>query len=146
MPDEAEALKRAYADHALSSQDEVLVARSLVRPVGEWLEMVVYWLRQMVSSDAGCLPADRPLDSNLVSSLPGRIYLTGGGSLLPDLTQALTSLEANPSLNFRRSLEIEPLGLRLGFKASGQLPLLDVPPHPVSDLLASAISLATCLK
>jgi len=142
---EAEALKRAYAHQALSAQDSALVARSLADPVAIWMEGLVARLRQMSAAEANHRPAHTPMSSNGTEALPGRIYLSGGGSLLPDLSQALRSLEMATSLSFRRSLEIEPLGLRLGVRARGRPPLLDVPPHPACDLLASAISLATCL-
>jgi len=55
----------------------------------------------------------------------------------------LLSLASAPPLSFRRSPEVESLGRRLG---SPSPVLLDIPPHPVSDLLAPAISLATCLE
>jgi hypothetical protein len=144
--EEAEALKRAYADSALSGQDNDLVARSLVKPVAAWLETLIAGLVPMTTGGSACRPADIPLNSSRSGSLPGRIYLTGGGSLLPDLSRALRSLEATPALSFRRSLEIEPLGPKLSVRSSGQLALLDVPPHPLSDLLAPAMSLATCLE
>jgi hypothetical protein len=95
------------------------------------------------STDA---PTDTQLKVRRPDSLPGRIYLTGGGSLLPDLAQALTSLEIAPSISFRQSLEIAPLGPRLGVRTPGHLALLDAPPHPTSELLAPALSLVTCLE
>jgi cell division ATPase FtsA len=150
--EEAEALKRAYTDHALSTVDEDLVARSLVTPTTAWLETLVAGLLQIAGSEVARRPVLTDYDvknSRLPDqddSLPAHIYLTGGGSLLPDLPRALISLEAIPALNFRRSLEIESLGLRLGVRVAGRPILLDVPPHPVCNLLAPAISLATCLE
>lgn len=144
--EEGEALKRTYADHALSPEDEDLVTRSLLRPVAAWLETLIAGLRQMVMVEPARRPVDMPLDSNRDGSLPGRIYLTGGGSLLPDLSRALISLESTASLDFRRSLEIESLGRRLSVQTQGRPVLLDVPPYPVSDLLAPAMSLATSLE
>ncbi len=151
-PEEAEALKRAYTDHALSAADEDLVARSLVTPATAWLETLVAALRQMAGNAVARRPVLTDFDvgtsrlSDQDDALPAHIYLTGGGSLLPDLPRVLISLEATPALNFRRSLEIESLGLRLGVRAAGRPVLLDVPPHPVRDLLAPAISLTTCLE
>jgi cell division ATPase FtsA len=133
-PDEAEALKRAYTDRALSAHDENLVAHSLAASVEGWLEALTAALRQMAAAQTAF---DRD------EALPEHIYLTGGGSLLPDLTYALLSLASAPTLSFRRSPEVESLGRRLG---SPSPVLLDIPPHPVSDLLAPAISLATCLE
>jgi cell division protein FtsA len=144
--EEAEALKRAYSDGALSERDHGLVAGSLHKPVAEWREALSVRLGRMAQQEAGCRPGDSPLNSKPAGSLPGRIYLTGGGSLLPDLKTALSRLETTPALSFRRSLEIEALGPRLGFKTPGQVALIDVPPHPLSDLLAPAMSLATCLE
>ena len=143
---EAEALKRAYAGHALSERDHDLVARSLAEAVATWREALVVRLGQIVKGESLPQPADGPLNPNHVGSLPGRLYLTGGGSLLPDLAQALRSLETMSALSFRRSLEIEALGPKLGAPTSGRPTLLDIPPHPLSDLLAQAMSLATCLE
>ncbi len=131
-PDEAEALKRAYTGRALSAHDEKLVAHSLADPVEGWLDALTVALRQMATTT-----------SDHDEALPEHIYLTGGGSLLPDLSYALLSLASAPTLSFRRSPEVESLGRRLG---SPSPVLLDIPPHPVSDLLAPAISLATCLE
>jgi cell division ATPase FtsA len=145
-PYEAEALKRAYADGDLSERDHDLIARSLAKPVAAWREALTVRLQRVLKEESLRRPADGPLNSNRVGSLPGRTYLTGGGSLLPDLAPALGSLETMSSLSFRRSLEIESLGPRLGVRRSGQFALLDVPPHPLSDLLAPSMSLATCLE
>ncbi len=111
-----------------------------------WREALIVRLGRIAKVESLPHPTDGPLNPNQVGSLPGRLYLTGGGSLLPDLAQALRSLETMSALSFRRSLEIEPLGPRLGAQTSGQPTLLDVPPHPLSDLLAPAMSLATCLE
>jgi len=144
--DEAEALKRAYTDAALSERDHDLVTRSLAEGVATWREALIVRLGRMLREQSLPHPAGTPLNSNQVGWLPGRLYLTGGGSLLPDLARALSSLETMSALSFRRSLEIEALGPRLGAHTSGQPTLLDVPPHPLSDLLAPAMSLATCLE
>jgi len=151
-PEEAEALKRAYTDHALSTEDEDLVARSLTKPVAAWSETLVARLNHMAKVDMTHqpAPANHYAGSLMVTEegepLPGRIYLTGGGSLLPDLPQSLLSLESTTSLSFRRSLEVESLGRWLGVRGPGLPTLFDVPPHPISDLLTPALSLATCLE
>jgi len=145
--EEAEALKRAYTDHALSPEDEQLVARSLIGPVAGWSETLVAQLFHMAKVETAHHPTSTGyLMSAKDDPLPGHIYLTGGGSLLPDLPQALFSLESTTSLNFRRSVEVESLGRWLGVRGPGLPALLDVPPQPVSDLLTPAISLATCLE
>jgi cell division ATPase FtsA len=133
-PDEAEALKRAYTDRALSAHDENLVAHSLAASVEDWLGTLTAALCQMATAQT---------TSDHDEALPEHIYLTGGGSLLPDLTYALLSLASAPALSFRRSPEVESLGRRLDSSAPV---LLNIPPHPISDLLAPAISLATCLE
>lgn len=143
---EAEALKRAYAEAVLSARDSDLVAQALAEPIARWLETLIGRLQHALTTQSTSTPAGTPLDSRRPGSLPGRIYLTGGGSLLPDLLQALKSLETTPSISFRQSLEISSLGSRLGARVPGRLALLDVPPRPSSDLLAAAISLATCLE
>jgi cell division ATPase FtsA len=143
--DEAEALKRAYADGALSESDRELVTQRLHEPVAGWLETLRDKLQHMAAHDV-YLPAQACLSANGAGALPGRMYVTGGGSLLPDLPAALLSLEAPPPFSFRRSLEVERLGARLGARAPGLPALIDVPPHPVCELLAPAISLAACLE
>jgi cell division ATPase FtsA len=144
--DDAEALKRAYSDSALSTTDKALVARSLGKPVSTWVETLVTNLRQMGAEALARRSMNGPISASHAGALPGRIYLTGGGSLLPDLSQALSALEATTSLSFRRSIEIEPLGVMLGVRTPGRLALLNVPPHPLSELLTPAIGLATCLE
>jgi cell division ATPase FtsA len=144
--DEAEALKRAYSDGALSTADHHLAARALSQPVAAWLETLTAGLHRIGAVEAGDGRPDMPLDVARPGWLPGHVYLTGGGSLLPDLARALASLETMPDLSFRRSLEIEPLGSRLGPGGGGRMVLWDVPPHPAGDLLAPAISLATFLE
>ena len=143
---EAEALKRAYAQGVLSERDRDLVRRALAEPVTLWLEALSARLRPMLAAQASPNPPDAPLHARRAEALPGRMYLTGGGSLLPDLPQALTSLETSRSLSFRQALEIAPLGPRLGVRAVGRPVLFDVPPQPTSDLLAPALGLATCLE
>jgi cell division ATPase FtsA len=137
---EAEALKRAYVEATLSTRDSDLVSQALAGPVAKWLETLIDRLRQALATQPTTLDARRP------GALPARIYLTGGGSLLPDLAQAIKSLETRPAVSFRQSLEISWLGSKLGARARGRTALLDIPPRPTSDLLAPAISLATCLE
>jgi cell division ATPase FtsA len=144
--DEAEALKRAYADDAVSTSDRELVRRALNKPLAMWIEALVEGLRHMAAAELIPEPMKSSLQPNRADRLPGRIYLTGGASLLPDVIQALKSLEATPALSFRRSLEIMALGSSLGVRAPGHVALLDMPPYPLSELLAPAISLVACLE
>ena len=145
-PEEAEALKRAYTDQALSTADADLVTRTLSEPVAAWLEMLATSLRQMTAAQANRSPETSLFDTDRTDSLPGRIYLTGGGSLLPDLSRALFSLESNAALPFRRSVEVESLGRWLSARSPGRSSLLDAPPYPVVELLVPALSLAACLE
>jgi cell division ATPase FtsA len=144
--DEAEALKRAYADDALSTSDTDLVRRALNKPVAMWLETLVESLHHIAVAELIPEPMNGSLQPHRTDRLPGRMYLTGGASLLPDVTRALRSLEATPALSFRRSLEIMALGSSLGVRAPARMTLLDMPPYPLSELLAPAISLVACLE
>ncbi len=146
--DRAEALKRAYVARALSAQDETLVARALTEPVSSWCDSLVAGLLRLANADVVTLAAsprhesDNAVDGEREDTLPGRIYVTGGGSLLRDLTSALRGIESAAALRFGRAVEIESLGHCLGTRWPNQPLLLDVPPDPLSDLLAPAVSLA----
>jgi cell division ATPase FtsA len=144
--DEAEALKRAYTDDALSTSDRDLVRRALNKPLAMWIETLIQGLQHIAATELIPEPTNDPLQSHRADRLPGRIYLTGGASLLPDVAQALRSLEATPALSFRRSLEILALGSSLGMRVPGRISLLNMPPYPLSELLAPAISLVACLE
>jgi cell division ATPase FtsA len=155
-PEEAEALKRAHASHTLSQEDERLIAQPLSESLSVWFEALVDVLSQVGSADAmdhrvspGYDVAVATVNGSLLSQesslLPGRIYLTGGGSLLPGLSSVVGSLESVRSLGFRRSVEVESLGRCLGTRWPGRQLLLDVPPPKTGDLLTSAMSLASCV-
>jgi cell division ATPase FtsA len=145
----AEALKRAYVGRVLTTQDEMLVARALADPVSNWYASLVANLVRLANADVANLAvspdhgSDMPVDSEREDTLPGRIYVTGGGSMLRDLTSALRGIESAPSLRFGRAVEIESLGHCLGTRWPNQPLLLDVPPDPLRDLLAPVVSLAS---
>jgi cell division ATPase FtsA len=146
--DRAEALKRAYVGGVLSPEDEDLVSGALVQPLAGWFESLVAGLSQLAEANDATLPAlhepgDEAAAYDREALLPGRIYITGGGSLLPDLVSAVRAVESAATLRFGRAVEVELLGRCLGTRWPNQDLLLDVPAHPLSDLLAPVMSLAT---
>jgi cell division ATPase FtsA len=148
--EDAEALKRAHASDDLSASDMALVDRPLGAAMRIWRDSLVKRLGWMLAVDAR---SERGADSDasaLVGNLqedvlPGRFYITGGGSLLPGLVSTVRSVESEAGLSFARSVEVESLGSSLGTR-EGSMPvrLLDIPSHPLSDVLAPVISLAAC--
>ena len=151
--EDAEALKRAYAQGALSSSDEQLVTRALAAPLSAWFESLIDELANMAEATevAHQVPAleydvDDTVPFQQEHALPSHIYLTGGGSWLPGLSHTLASIEGVPSLKFRRALELEALGQCLGMHLPGRPMLLDVPAYPLSDLIATTLSLVTCVR
>ena len=151
-PEDAEGLKRAYAQRSLSSSDEQLVARALAAPLSAWFESLIDELANMAEATevAHQVPTlEYDMDDTLPyqhdNALPSHIYLTGGGSWLPGLSTTLASIEGVPSLKFRRALEVEALGHCLGMHLPGRPLLLDVPAYPLSDLIATTLSLVTCV-
>ncbi|MCS7260161.1 MAG: hypothetical protein NZ765_05180 [Anaerolineae bacterium] len=146
LPEHAEELKRAYVANLLSPEDVVLVKRALEKPMREWFDSLVSVLRALADDHGHTISVlldERQTVAYHENVLPGRIFVTGGGSLLPDLVSAMHNLEAVAGIPFDRAVEIEPLGRFLGMRRPGQLLLIDMPRHPLGDLLASAIGLAT---
>lgn len=147
MPEHAEELKRAYVGHLLSQEDVVLVKRALEKPVCDWFDSLVSALRTLALEHqhhlAGVLTHERGDVPHQESMLPSRIFVTGGGSLLPDLISAVHNVRTAAGIHFDHAIEVEPLGHAMGARRPGQPLLLNVPHHPLGDLLASAIGLAT---
>ncbi len=149
MPEHAEALKRAYVDNTLSQEDVSLVQCALKKPVDDWVDSLISGLRTLASeywhSTSGILTYNRETLAigHGEGVLPGRVFITGGGSLLPDLVLSMRSLERAVGIHFDRAIEIESLGRSLGVRRPGHPLLLHVPPQPTRDFLAPAIGLAT---
>ena len=148
--EDAEALKLAYSSGGLSGDDVRLVERPLNQALQVWRESLVKRLNWMMAGE-GYSPATVASDgkSNVVGqpghALPGRFFVTGGGSLTPGLLPAVRSVEAGVGLRFNRAVEVESLGKSLSIP-EGSMPLryLDIPRCPESDLLAPVMSLAAC--
>ena len=149
MTEHAEALKRAYVDSTLSPEDALLVKRALEKPVSDWFDSLVSKLRTLLHGYQYSVSKTLAYDGDTFAVghgeelLPGRVFITGGGSLLPDLVSSVRSVERAVGIHFDRAVEIESLGRSLGMRRPGYPFLSRVPPQPMGDLLASAIGLAT---
>ena len=156
--EEAEALKRAYSRAELSERDRTLVLRPLNQAMAQWLEAVAEGFSQVAAAQSGATGLSRPAlngengagrhqftASQADDALPGRIYLTGGGSLLPGLAPALASIESGFDLRFQHAVETELLGRRIGNRIPDRPLLLDLPPSPARDVLTPVLSLAACV-
>ena len=148
IPEHAEALKRAYVSNTLSQEDIFLVKRALEKPVRDWLSSLVSGLRNLASEYSRSVSGILTYDGETLAighsedTLPGRVFITGGGSLLPDLVSAVRSMETMVGIHFDRAIEIESLRHSLGARRLGYPLLLNAPHQPMGDLLASAIGLS----
>jgi cell division protein FtsA len=93
---EAEAIKLAYSEEKLSEKDFNRVKEYIASDVSVWLSGVELSLEEFCSSD-------RFVDNKL---LPTKIYLCGGGSLLPDLKEALEKKKWTKVLPFAKQPEV----------------------------------------
>lgn len=94
---EAEKIKLAYADERLEKKDQERVAEFIEQDVDVWLSGVQLALEEFASSE-------RFADNKL---LPTKIYLCGGGSLLPDLKKALETKGWTKGLPFAKQPEVQ---------------------------------------
>lgn len=94
---EAEEIKLAYSQGNLDNKDMGRVKAFISGDVEVWLSGVELALEEFISSD-------RFTDNKL---LPSKIYLCGGGSLLPDLMQALEQKKWMNSLPFAKQPEVQ---------------------------------------
>jgi hypothetical protein len=92
-PDRAELLKRAYASGQLTGSDRVQVLEVMLPVLRAWLEQTEALL--------ATLHGGRPL--------PQRIYLSGGGSGLTEVMEAVCSLAWSESLRFERYPQVDRL-------------------------------------
>lgn len=93
---EAEEIKLAYCDGRLEEKDMLRVAKFIENDLSVWLSGVEMALEEFSNSE-------RFQDNNL---LPSKIYLCGGGSLLPDLKQALEKKSWTQGLPFAKQPEV----------------------------------------
>lgn len=94
---EAEKIKLAYADGNLEDKDATRVKKFIENEIAVWLSGVELALEEFTQSD-------RFVDNKL---LPSRIYLCGGGSLLPDIKDALEHKRWSNVLPFAKHPEVQ---------------------------------------
>jgi cell division protein FtsA len=94
---EAEDLKLAYAGGSLSKSETTELSQILRGDVQVWLSGIELALEEFVASE-------RFVDNSL---LPSRIYLCGGGSLLPDLNHALSGTGWTKGLPFAKAVQVQ---------------------------------------
>ncbi|MEM7028276.1 MAG: hypothetical protein AAF629_01695 [Chloroflexota bacterium] len=91
----AEALKLAYASaDVLSAADTDLVTQGLQTPLKRWADLVTEII----------------VDMNGDAQVPGHLYFTGGGAVLPGLKAQLRQTIEQSALTFDRSPVLENLG------------------------------------
>ena len=95
--DEAEEIKLAYGDKRLDAPDIERVKGFIQNDVDVWLSGIELALEEFTQSERF---ADNPL-------LPSRMYLCGGGSLLPDLFSALETHPWKKRLPFAKVPEVQ---------------------------------------
>jgi cell division protein FtsA len=94
---EAEKIKIAYSEERLEEKDTKRVAEFIKGDVSVWLSGVELALEEFCQSD-------RFVDNKL---LPSKMYLCGGGSLLPDLKKALEKKNWSKNLPFAKEPEVQ---------------------------------------
>ena len=94
---EAEKIKIAYSEDRLEDKDKRRVAALIENDVEVWLSGVELALEEFAQSD-------RFVDNKL---LPSKIYLCGGGSLLPELRKALEGKRWTNALPFAKQPDVQ---------------------------------------
>ncbi len=94
---EAEQIKLAYVAGNLEEEDAIRVKQYLEDDVSVWLSGVELALEEFTQSE-------RFIDNRL---LPSKIYLCGGGSMLPDLKEALEAHDWGSVLPFARQPDVQ---------------------------------------
>lgn len=94
---EAEKIKLAYADERLDAKDQERVKGFIGKDVAVWISGIQLALEEFASSE-------RFADNTL---LPTKIYLCGGGSLLPDLKAALEKKGWTKGLPFAKHPDVQ---------------------------------------
>jgi cell division ATPase FtsA len=91
--EDAERLKCAYASGLLAEEDRTRVLEAMFPVLREWLEETETALAR--------LSQDRPL--------PQRLYLLGGGSVLPEMVEAARALAWSERIHFERYPQVARL-------------------------------------
>jgi cell division protein FtsA len=94
---EAEKIKLAYSDERLEEKDQTRVRSFIEKDVAVWISGIQLALEEFATSE-------RFADNKL---LPTKIYLCGGGSLLPDLARALERKGWIKDLPFAKQPEVQ---------------------------------------
>ncbi|HSI21329.1 MAG TPA: cell division FtsA domain-containing protein, partial [Verrucomicrobiae bacterium] len=94
---EAEKIKLAYSDERLEDKDQERVKEFIEKDVSVWISGIQLALEEFASSE-------RFADNKL---LPTKIYLCGGGSMLPDLKAALEAKAWTKGLPFAKQPEVQ---------------------------------------
>jgi cell division protein FtsA len=94
---EAEKIKLAYSDERLEEKDQERVKEYIAKDVDVWISGIQLALEEFASSE-------RFADNKL---LPTKIYLCGGGSLLPDLKKALEAKAWTKGLPFAKQPDVQ---------------------------------------
>lgn len=94
---EAEKIKLAYSDERLDEKDQERVRDYIEKDVAVWVSGIQLALEEFASSE-------RFADNKL---LPTKIYLCGGGSLLPDLKKALEGKAWTKGLPFAKQPDVQ---------------------------------------
>ena len=134
---EAEKIKLAYAADQLEEKDKQRVAAFIKNDVEVWLSGVELALEEFASSD-------RFQDNRL---LPSKMFLCGGGSLLPDLKTALEHRRWTQDLPFAKQPEtqyIKPGQVSNVVDATGQLDSTqDVTPMALANIALDLVGTDT---
>jgi len=94
---EAEQLKLAYSNETISKAEHSQIVSTIANDTEVWLSGVELALEEFCNSE-------RFQDNRL---LPNRIYLCGGGSLLPDLKKALETKNWTKGLPFAKTPDVQ---------------------------------------
>ena len=94
---EAETIKIAYSEDRLEAKDKKRVASFIENDIAVWLSGVELALEEFAQSE-------RFVDNKL---LPSKMYLCGGGSLLPDLKEVLERKKWTASLPFAKQPDVQ---------------------------------------
>jgi cell division protein FtsA len=134
---EAETIKLAYARGRLEAKDMKRVEAFITNDVSVWLSGVELALEEFAHSE-------RFADNQL---LPTRIYLCGGGSLLPDLKRALEDATWSASLPFAKAPEVQyikPGDVRQVVDTTGKLgSTQDVTPMALANIALELVGYET---
>ncbi|MBU1151243.1 hypothetical protein KJ632_00265, partial [Patescibacteria group bacterium] len=118
---EAEEIKRAYSDDKLERQSHRIVRESMQSDCDVWLSGVVLTLEEFENVDV----------------LPSKILLSGGGSNLPEIKEALDTSEWVKSLPFSQKPQINYLHPKMVTNIADETKTLNSPEDAVPMALAN---------